>query len=118
MNIDSEIIFVLLLFVEPLVVGLEREFVPETDDLEEEKTSLNEASSGQRVGETAAKRRERSLRYQPYLCGLDSIGAKSESKAFVCAGAAQKGRADASNTGASKPSFCLQIRDESRDDWL
>ena len=69
-------------FVEPLVVGLEPNgWIEEEDD---EDDNDNDDDSG--------NQRHRRLRlcYRPYLCSMDTIGAKSESKSFVCAGAASK----------------------------
>ncbi len=34
--------------------------------------------------------RQRRIRYRPYVCGMDMIGARSESDAFCCAGTASK----------------------------
>lgn len=56
---------------------------------------LNEPNSIQDtlsdVTTTKAKLRQgRRIRYRPYLCCMDMIGAKSESEAFACAGTASK----------------------------
>jgi 20S proteasome subunit beta 3 len=96
-------------YVEPLVIGL----VPDgwlDDDVEissgdgnitnkDDVASNDESSTGDGAAadsvaiaskcictNTATKRRK----YRPYLCSMDMIGAKSESKAFVCAGTASQ----------------------------
>lgn len=69
-------------YVEPLVVGL--------SELPEENSSDNRQSDIM-VENNENDDRSRTnckMRYQPYLCSLDVIGAKSLSDAFVCAGAA------------------------------
>lgn len=62
-------------YVEPLVVGLDK------------TTSDNDGSKGadaQSVAEEGGGR----CKYRPFLCSMDMAGAVSESKAFVCCGAA------------------------------
>lgn len=62
-------------YVEPLVVGLE---------LVESAIDDSDTASPITIKEGHAA----AATYRPYLCSLDVIGAKSESTAFVCAGAA------------------------------
>lgn len=85
-------------YVEPLVVGLETDgwFDDKVSGSKSENDNNNSASEDviddladsvttQVHGAGATKKRRR---YRPYLCCMDMIGAKSESKAFVCAGTA------------------------------
>jgi 20S proteasome subunit beta 3 len=66
-------------YVEPLVIGLE----PSIDDGGEDDT---DGGDDQSSATTQAPR----IRYRPFLCSMDMIGATSLSKSFVCAGAASK----------------------------
>lgn len=73
-------------YVEPLVVGLAEvpiaeAFVPRERTLNGETTTTDD--SEQNDGEEKPE-----VSYRPFLCSLDMIGAKSQSDAFVCAGAA------------------------------
>jgi 20S proteasome subunit beta 3 len=82
-------------YVEPLVVGLEPDgWFDDDDDALSDRIGDGIPSVQATVDSTesvvpkllAATRKHQ--RYRPYLCGMDMIGAKSESKAFVCAGTA------------------------------
>lgn len=80
-------------FVEPLIVGLSE--LPLEDDKEfSERVQLVDGETNQDRNlavakeETSSRMVSRRIKYQPYLCSLDVIGAKSVSDAFVCAGAA------------------------------
>jgi len=85
-------------YVEPLVIGLEPDgWVLSDDEDDYDDDGENESADISIVGDATAttlppaKRKDRRRRrrcYRPYLCSMDMIGAKSESKAFVCAGAA------------------------------
>jgi 20S proteasome alpha/beta subunit len=62
---------------------------------DDDRESINEPSNIQgTVSDLAATRtklrQDRRIRYRPYLCCMDMIGAKSESEAFACAGTASK----------------------------
>jgi 20S proteasome subunit beta 3 len=70
-------------YVEPLVIGLQPEPMDLTinqdvEDDQDVQTSKSTISSLPQV------------LYRPFLCSMDMIGATSESKSFVCAGAASK----------------------------
>jgi len=67
-------------YVEPIVVGLERI---------SSIAGHGECSSSSAEG-TDAMRQHRRVKYIPYLCAHDVIGAKSLSKSFVCSGVASK----------------------------
>jgi 20S proteasome subunit beta 3 len=82
-------------YVEPLVVGLEPiGWMEEEDENEVNETNGNDDSDdftgedNNSVVSTPSTNRKRRCCYRPYLCALDMIGAKSEAKDFVCAGAA------------------------------
>lgn len=72
-------------YVEPLVIGLQPEPImiskkggaSDDGDDQDAQTSDSISSLPQAI-------------YRPYLCSMDMIGATSESKSFVCAGAASK----------------------------
>jgi 20S proteasome subunit beta 3 len=91
-------------FVEPIVVGLEPVgWTEEAEDINHHEVSTIDESLqlltslcqnndciqlDKPVGSEKPKRR---LLFRPYLCGMDMIGAKSDSsRSFVCAGAAEK----------------------------
>jgi 20S proteasome subunit beta 3 len=69
-------------YVEPLVIGLQPESIVSkgvaSEDDQDVQTSKSSISSLPQV------------LYRPFLCSMDMIGATSESKSFVCAGAASK----------------------------
>lgn len=68
-------------YVEPLVVGLERLFGGRGDlDNDENGNNDNDLSNTSDDDEF--------VRYRPFLCGMDIIGATSVSPSFVCGGAA------------------------------
>lgn len=78
-------------YVEPLVVGLaeiptqkKRVAIAATTEID---TKDDSRATG-RKGERQPTEEEDQISYRPYLCSLDMIGAKSQSEAFVCAGAA------------------------------
>ena len=66
-------------YVEPLVIGLQPEPISSkgASDQDEPKSMSTISSLPQ-------------VLYRPFLCSMDMIGATSESKSFVCAGAASK----------------------------
>jgi 20S proteasome subunit beta 3 len=87
-------------FVEPIVVGLEP--IGWTDEAEsnnhQEVSTIesllplqNTDTMQQPENPTGRDGTKRRVLYRPYLCGMDMIGAKSDSsRSFVCAGAAEK----------------------------
>ena len=103
-------------YVEPVVVGLkpdgwEDHVIDHEDELDdtvnsiptttasntnhnslcEDDTSLSEHNLDSDALMLQPNRQQgRRLRYRPYLCCMDMIGAKSESEAFACAGTASK----------------------------
>jgi 20S proteasome alpha/beta subunit len=94
-------------YVEPIVVGLKLDGWEDddvSDDYESETSSsctkrerildCHEVERNERLLDSTIQHRPstttRRVRYRPYLCCMDMIGAQSESEAFVCAGTASK----------------------------
>jgi 20S proteasome subunit beta 3 len=93
-------------YVEPVVVGLEPDgWVDDEGPIGasriSEKAVEPDVKSDEVVVGTAGDRipndsvlphrsKRRKIQYRPYVCGMDMIGAKSESGAFCCAGTASK----------------------------
>lgn len=77
-------------YVEPLVVGLEPDgwIVEEANGDDNFDTPAGDQSDSSVLKPQLPKQSR--LRYRPYLCSMDTIGAKSESKSFICAGAASE----------------------------
>ena len=76
-------------YVEPLVVGLE----PDgwiSNELDDNDTDSNDNTESLVQQLQTKERRKKRCRYRPYLCSMDTIGAKAESTSFICAGAASE----------------------------
>lgn len=76
-------------YVEPLVVGLEPDgwVSSESDD---NHAAPNDKRDSSLLQLQTKRNIEKRCRYRPFLCSMDTIGAKAESKSFICAGAASE----------------------------
>ena len=80
-------------YVEPLVVGLAEVPMQKVSSLRERgpddtATTNNDARTSGGADDTQSQLETEEIFYRPFLCSMDMIGAKSQSEAFVCAGAA------------------------------
>jgi 20S proteasome subunit beta 3 len=71
-------------YVEPLVIGLQPEPIVSKGVSDR---SINQDDQDAQTSESSSLPH---ILYRPFLCSMDMIGATSQSKSFVCAGAASK----------------------------
>jgi len=101
-------------YVEPIVAGLEKIIVDTEDGKGDDDNDTNETEelTGNDIGTGRIKERGHEIKYVPFLCAQDLIGAQSKSSSFVCSGAASKslyGTAEAMWSPGLKPDELVQV---------
>jgi 20S proteasome subunit beta 3 len=76
-------------FVEPIIAGIEK-IVDESEHKDIISHHSDQTMLFDESNENTSIQEKSSIRYRPFLCAQDCIGAQSRSDSFVCSGAASK----------------------------